>query len=478
MKFRIKHRLFLAMLLAASLAVISLLAITQWNLSRGLLRFVNESEQAGIQKLATALEQFYADEQSWQPLQDQPEHWKQLILQAFLPEPQEWQPPFSSPPPHENNSRPRGLPPHLLDDFTSRLFLLNARQQPLTNFSAQTEKSKLILLHQGDRLIGYLGFIPLTHLVDDLHQNFLKEQKTTFLQVSGIIVLLAAILSFLLARRLVRPLEKLAEGTRKLISGEYSSRVPVEGDDEIGSLATDFNLLALTLEKNEQARRQWVADISHELRTPIGILRGETEALLDGIHKTDTAALLSLHAESLQLGRLVDDLYQLSMSDLGALSYRKKELNLAELLGELVDSSRSKFEQQSLQLSMTGANTNDYMLFGDPERLRQLFTNLLDNSLKYTDAGGHLTIELLKNSKNLQVNLCDTAPAVDESELGKLFDRLYRIESSRNRATGGAGLGLAICRNIVEAHQGTISAHHAPAGGLWIKIIFPLSGSH
>ncbi len=481
MNIGIKYRLFLAMLMASALAVITLVGLMQWNLSRGFLNFVKETEQVATQKLVDSLERRYTQEQSWTELQHNPREWRELILAALLPKPPEgggYKPgPGQQPPPppeREPGSGPQMLPPPLADDFARRVVLRDSRHQPLTEAFSQQKTSQEIPLYSGSQVVGYLSFVPLSELTDDRHIGFLREQKLTFLLVAGCIVVVAGILSYLLARHLVRPLGALAAGTRRLAGGEYDSRVEEVGDDEIGRLGKDFNLLALTLENNEVARRQWIADISHELRTPIGILRGETEALLDGVRQPDAAALQSLHAEALRLGRLVDDLYQLSLSDLGALSYRKTELELADLLQGLVNSYRGEFAQKGLQLDFDQNRANEALVFGDPERLRQLFSNLLDNSLKYTDAGGKLVIDLEIGDRQLQVNFRDTAPAVAAEELDKLFDRLYRIESSRNRNTGGAGLGLAICRNIAEAHQGSIVAHAADSGGLWIELRLPL----
>lgn len=477
MNIGIKYRLFFAMLMASLLAVVTLVGLMQWNLSRGFLHFVKKTEQVATQKLVDSLQQRYAEKQNWLDLQADPALWRELILKALLPERPDPEQQRSGPPPAgTHRSGPQMLPPPLVDDFTRRVVLLDSRQQPLTEPFPQQEASQQLPLYSGGELVGYLSFVPLSKLTDDRITRFLHEQRLTFLLVAGCIVVVAAILSFLLARRLVRPLGALAESTRRLTGGEYGSRVEEVGNDEIGSLAKDFNLLALTLENNEAARRQWIADISHELRTPIGILRGETEALLDGVRTPDAVALQSLHAEALRLGRLVDDLYQLSMSDLGALSYRKTELDLATLLAELVASYRCKFGQKSLRLDFDRTMAGRAMVFGDPERLRQLFSNLFDNSLKYTDAGGGLEIDLRRCDRHLQVNFRDTAPAVEEENLEKLFERLYRIESSRNRNTGGAGLGLAICRNIAEAHQGTITARLAESGGLWIELKLPLAG--
>ncbi|HEY5973808.1 MAG TPA: ATP-binding protein, partial [Geobacteraceae bacterium] len=259
-------------------------------------------------------------------------------------------------------------------------------------------------------------------------------------------------------------------------AGDYSTRVPVVSTDELGQLAGDFNTLALTLAQNEQARRQWVADISHELRTPLAILRGEIEALQDGIRKPSPDSIRSLHGEVLRLGRLVDDLYQLSLSDLGALQYRRERLDLAVLVGDVVSAHRAEFTANNIGLSASLPADGTAQLLGDPERLHQLFANLLANSLKYTAAGGELRIAMTCDGCTVSIDFQDSAPGVTDTDLERLFERLYRVEASRNRATGGAGLGLAICRNIVEAHQGTISARPSPLGGLWVRVELPRAG--
>jgi two-component system, OmpR family, sensor histidine kinase BaeS len=249
--------------------------------------------------------------------------------------------------------------------------------------------------------------------------------------------------------------------------------VPVTSGDELGRLASDFNALALTLEKNEQARRSWLADISHELRTPLAILRGEIEALEDGLRQPTPEAIRSLHGEVMRLGRLVDDLQQLALSDLGALTYRKEELDLVPLLAAVIDSYRPELVRNGLQLHVELPRL-PVTVFADGERLRQLFANLLDNALKYTDGDGQVEVRLAEEGGQAKIDICDSAPTVAAQELERLFERFYRVEGSRNRASGGAGLGLAICRNIVEAHDGSISARESSLGGLWLEISLPL----
>ena len=229
------------------------------------------------------------------------------------------------------------------------------------------------------------------------------------------------------------------------------------------------------MEHTEGARRRWVADISHELRTPLTFLRSQVEAILDGVRQPTTESVTAIHHEIMRFSRLVDDLYQLSLSDVGAQTYRKDAVTVSEVLHQAVSIVSPEFSAKKIALHCEAPI--GITVFGDPDRLRQLFGNLLDNSLKYTDPGGELSIKVQKGDGSVMIDVQDSAPGVAEAELEKLFERLYRVESSRSRATGGAGLGLAICRNIVEAHEGSITAKPSPLGGVWIRVELPCYGS-
>jgi two-component system sensor histidine kinase BaeS len=354
--------------------------------------------------------------------------------------------------------------------------LLDEAKRPLFAASSIPSNTFLKPLHYKGRTVGYLGLLPHLRRPDELQRRFLKEQGMALSLVAGTLVLLAASFSLPLARRLIRPIKALAAATDRLAAGEFSTRVTVTSTDELGQLARGFNSLAQTLEKNEQTRRQWVADISHELRTPLAILRGEVEAIQDRIRPANPDSIDSLHGEVMRLERLVNDLYQLSLSDLGALTYRKEELELEILLSSVLASYRSQFADREITMESSIPQGGKAMVFGDPERIRQLFANLFDNALKYTDPGGAIAVHLACVSEHVTIDIEDSTPGVPNSEIGRLFERLYRVEASRNRAAGGAGLGLAICRNIVEAHAGAIEARHSSRGGLWIRIELPLTG--
>jgi two-component system, OmpR family, sensor histidine kinase BaeS len=213
--------------------------------------------------------------------------------------------------------------------------------------------------------------------------------------------------------------------------------------------------------------------VSHELRTPLAIIRGELEALEDGVRRFDAEAIKSLQMEVGTLSKLIDDLYQLSLADLGAMVYRKTDLDIGRLLANTTEVFQERFRKADMTLELRLPAT-PVTIYADENRLHQLFSNLIENSLRYTNAGGCLRIECSAAGGALTIELMDSAPGVDEKNLPRLFERFYRVEASRNRASGGAGLGLAICRAIVEAHDGAIAAQPSPLGGLWLTIRLPL----
>jgi two-component system sensor histidine kinase BaeS len=254
--------------------------------------------------------------------------------------------------------------------------------------------------------------------------------------------------------------------------GDYGQRVDTSRRDELGDLSRDVNQLAHTLEQNRIARRNWIAEISHELRTPVAILQGEIEAIDDGIRAFDSTSLKSLQAETTRLSRLIQDLHDLSLSDIGALEYQMMPMQLDTLLLERINSIDAQRIDTGISIDLIN-NTQQTEILGDSQRLGQLIDNLLQNSLRYTDPNGKIVVELNQLDRQLQIRWFDSGPGLADVDLPLLFDPLYRAEKSRNRNHGGAGLGLAIVAKIVSAHQGSISASHSPLGGLEIRILVP-----
>ncbi|VEB86008.1 signal transduction histidine-protein kinase BaeS [Citrobacter koseri] len=327
-------------------------------------------------------------------------------------------------------------------------------------------------IHVNGVEVGAVIASPVERLTRNTDINFDKQQRRTSWLIVALSTLLAALATFPLARGLLAPVKRLVEGTHKLAAGDFTTRVTPTSADELGKLAQDFNQLASTLEKNQQMRRDFMADISHELRTPLAVLRGELEAIQDGVRQFTPESVASLQAEVGTLTKLVDDLHQLSMSDEGALAYQKTSVDLIPLLEVAGGAFRERFASRGLTLHFSLPDS--VMVFGDPDRLMQLFNNLLENSLRYTDSGGSLHISAEQRDNMLLLTFADSAPGVRDEQLQKLFERFYRTEGSRNRASGGSGLGLAICDNIVQAHNGRIRASHSPFGGLSITVELPL----
>lgn len=487
MKIKITTRLFLMILLATVLAVASFVLLLRWDLDRTFIRHLNVVAQATVTTLQEEVESYYGRKGTWRELEEKPEIWAKLLYDAvkdsqyvmdFLrhpgpdgPERRDRKRPHRDRDGDNDNIRPFGFN-ILLDHFVlldrDRNFIVGRRDMKVSReFNP--------IRSQGE-VVGYIGFVPTRDLLNKKQQRFLRDIQDTLLGLGGIIILLSALLAMGMARKVVRPIKDLATGTHKLAAGDLTARVRVPSKDEIGTLADDFNHLAFTLEKNEQARRQWMAEISHELRTPVAVLRGEIEALQDGIRPTDKNALASLHAEAVHLGRLADDLYQLAMSDVGTLTYHREELDLCSLLDDVCISFEELFEDVGVELQFNFAGSDSIAFFGDDSRLRQLFDNLLDNALKYTDPGGQVRVALTSSEQKAIIDFQDSAPGVERDELEKLLDRFYRSPKN-SRSSGGAGLGLSICRNIVEGHQGTMSVQNAPLGGLWVRVELPIRES-
>jgi two-component system sensor histidine kinase BaeS len=288
-------------------------------------------------------------------------------------------------------------------------------------------------------------------------------------------VCLAAVAAWWLARLLVTPLLRITDATHRLSGGDYDVRIPVLGQDELGRLSHDFNQLAQALAQHERLRRSFMADMSHELRTPLAVLKGELEAIEDGVRASTPATLASLRSEVDTLTKLVDDLFDLSLSDVGALRYRMAEVDVGELLEVALTAFSVRFSERGLKVEQRIASP--LPILADEGRLQQLFNNLLENCARYIDQGGTLRIRCNVIDSNAVIELEDSGPGVPPDIIPHLFERFFRVESSRTRAQGGAGLGLAICRNIVAAHGGSITATQGQLGGLLVRVRLPRTGS-
>ena len=319
---------------------------------------------------------------------------------------------------------------------------------------------------------GWVGSKRFTEVTDAADLAFQRRQESAAWYIAGLAVLLAAVVAWLLGRVMLVPARRLATATRALAAGQYDIRVPVSSQDELGQLARVFNKLAGTLQSNENMRRAFMADVSHELRTPLAIMRGELEAVEDGLQPLDQRVVQSLQSEVGILPTLVDDIHMLSMTEVAPLAYHWEQVDVVELLDTTLSSWQERLAVRGLSLKRVGV-IDRMLVSGDPNRLRQVFQNLLENAVRYVDQGGTVQVGCQAGSPGVIIDFDDSGPGMSPEDYPRLFDRFYRREASRNRATGGSGLGLAICRGIVEAHGGRIMAQASPLGGLRVRIELP-----
>lgn len=467
MRLSIASKLFLTLLLATTLVVAVMFGFMHWSFQHGFVSFLESRQQARVERMVEQLAEVYREEGGWDGLRLNRMRWWRLMADPAGAGERANGPPMHDRPHHRSGRGPR--------EMDTGLALLDADKSLLLGRGAHVDRLNLTPIQVDGRTVGYVGRLPGPTLREMVDVRFVEEQRRSFLWIALLVGVLAVALAWPLATTLVRPLKRITEAARGLAAGRFATRVPVSGNDELSDLGRDFNAMAQTLERTETARRQWMADISHELRTPLALLRAELEAMQDGVRPLNPDSVASLQTDVARLNRLVEDLYQLSMTDLGALSYHKRPVDPLGLLNDDVETLAGEFARHGLQIDVRIALPGSVTLQADPDRLSQLFRNLMQNSLRYTDTGGRLEIGVSRAADRVFFDFCDSAPGVPAEALPQLFERFYRVEASRNRAHGGAGLGLAICRNIVEAHDGRIEARPSPLGGVCIHIELPLA---
>lgn len=308
---------------------------------------------------------------------------------------------------------------------------------------------------------------------DSLARTFMDQQLKVSLLMLAIAAALSGIIAWSLSMHFRRPIADLQTGFRAVAAGQLNTRLNAEQGNEIGDIATHFNRMTAQLEAQESARRQWVADTSHELRTPLTVLRMRTEAMRDGIvPNTDEEWQRSIKCIE-DLTVLVNDLQLMARATSGQWDLHIEPIEVNQWLAGVVDSHKPAFEQANLTLSFVPM-MQPVVIRGDEQRLQQVIRNILVNSLRYTDAPGQVVVSLMQSDMGIKICIKDSAPGVPEEALSHLFERFYRVDGSRNRASGGSGLGLAISQGIIAAHQGNITVAHSDLGGLQVNIELPL----
>lgn len=483
MKLKLIHKLLIAMFTCAALVLVLMTLVTRASIGRDFMDFLQHQERSQVELVIPELVDLYRVHGSWDVLAGNPREFYSLIFNALLQDSDarlEFGPKRQSP---QSRGGPRGPGyqgrrarpgPLGRNGLPQRIFLLAADFSPVTGIvPPDFPEDELLAIKVSGKEVGWLGFAMIHDIELPAEEAFIKQLRSNLLIGLGLGLVVAVLLAWLLARHLSRPVNEVAEGIRALAAGDYTARLDTRGSDEIARLGDDVDRLSSALSEHETTRKRWVSDMAHELRTPLAIISGELEAMSDGVRPLNREQLESVREEVKHLSALIEDLHNLTLTDSGALAYKMQAVDFSELVQMTTESFKVRASSKGLDLSYVKPE-QAIMLQGDEKRLGQLLRNLLDNAVGYTDAGGHISVKLGKDKQLAKLTISDTAPGASLAECEQLFERLYRMDGSRNRNSGGSGLGLSICRNIVEAHGGQIFAEPGPDGGLLITTTLPL----
>lgn len=305
-------------------------------------------------------------------------------------------------------------------------------------------------------------------------QILFKEIGLFFIWGGLIAVAIALVMTFFLSRRILAPVKSLTSAARRLGRGDFSHRVQVKDRSELGELANTFNSMAGDLERAEQLRQNMVADAAHELRTPLSNIRGYLEAIRDGIKKPDADTIHSLDEEATLLSRLVDDLQALSLAEAGELKLNRQAEDIIKLIKQAVAAKQTQAVAKGVSIS-TEVSKKLPSVNVDSRRIGQVLHNLLENAIAHTAKNGSIVVAAQKQDNWVKVSVTDTGEGIPVEDLPNIFERFYRVDKSRARATGGSGLGLTIAKRLVEAHSGKIEAHSELGKGSCFSFTLPIS---
>ena len=305
-------------------------------------------------------------------------------------------------------------------------------------------------------------------------EDFLRSVNFSILLTAVIVGILALVLGSLLFRQITSPLRELSQSAQAIEGGDLGQRVEVQSNDEIGRVARSFNQMAESLAQADVQRRNMIADIAHELRTPLTVIQGNLEALMDGVYELTPENVAAIHKQSVVLSRLVADLRDLALAEAGQLRLERKPVSLAKVIAQVSEGLEVQGHEKGVTLKFEIAEALPD-IEADEQRMAQVLFNLVSNALRHTPAGGTITTSVELRDGRALVSVRDTGTGISPEDLPHVFERFYRADRSRARATGGSGLGLTIAKQIVEAHGGQIWAQSWLGAGSTFAFSLPLS---
>ncbi|HHR85945.1 MAG TPA: HAMP domain-containing protein [Candidatus Acetothermia bacterium] len=355
----------------------------------------------------------------------------------------------------------------------NRIVVVSTHQEKIGTQLSKAEVATGYPIREGSTQIGTLIIDNSNSPLPPAEEEFLFSAKRSALVGGGIASGVALLLSVVLITQVLSPLRLLTRATERIAHGDLSYRVMLRARDEFGRLGDSFNRMIDNLSRSETVRKTMTADIAHELRTPVTIIQGNLEAILDGVYPAATETIAPIYEETLHLGRLIDDLRDLALAESGELRLSKEPTDIVALVNQVVETVNASLEN-GLRVAVSAPDDIPAVPI-DSVRMRQVLANLLSNALRYTPSDMEIRVEIEVWENMLVLRVLDRGPGIPEDELPHIFERFYRGDEARTRAAGGSGLGLAIAKQWVEAHGGKITASNRSEGGACFTILLPIA---
>ena len=438
---RLWVRLTLAFVAVTLVGVAIVAAIADWSANNTFRQYLARQDALAQSGVLDALSVFYQQRGTWDGVDA-------MLLNANLVVPRGRGQGSGA------SGQGRGRPPLALADANGVIVFDERSVGVGTTISAEDRASALFVVANG-KTVGYLTFGSQGRgALAPAEQAFIDQLRVGFVIAGLIAIVLGVLLGVIISRTLAAPLATVANAARQFAAHDWQARVPVRGADEIAEVAREFNAMADDLQRAETLRRNLMADIAHELRTPITVLQGNLSAMLDEVYPLNREEIATLYDETRVLARLVNDLRELSLAEAGQLPLNLQSVNIPELARTAVANFSVAAEAQGVQLVLDA--NGEMNASADPDRLTQVLLNLISNALRHTPAGGVISIQCSVTSEQCVVAVQDTGEGIMPEDVPHVFDRFYRGDKSRARERGGTGLGLAITKSLIEAMNGSI----------------------
>jgi signal transduction histidine kinase len=483
MRISLLYKLLGAFLLVILIGALVISFLTTQATQSAFNLYTTRSSKVWGQRLAPVLASYYAQNKSWQGVETV---WQTLFGAQVFPEGVKN---GLGGGPVMGMGMGRQNSPGMMGMVGQRLIVVDENKKVVSDTLgemigtqiSESEVSKGVAITLEEKTIGTLIVVsndatgPNTPAGD-----FISSVNRAIISSVTIASLIAIILGTLLFFQIISPLRQLKTAAASIAAGDLSQKVVIKSQDELGELGQTFNQMAENLAKMEIQRRHMVADVAHELRTPLAAIQGTLEGIQDGVLPMDDEQISALYTETMLLNRLVGDLKLLSLAEAGQLKLECQEIEPGVLLQQIVERAKAQAEQKNINLFCElDAELPEVSL--DSDRITQVLNNLIGNALRYTPAGGRVTVKAgyLPAKRAIHVSVTDTGSGIPSAELPYVFDRFYRADKSRTRSSGGSGLGLAIVKQLVEAHGGEVSAespvfYDQNQQGFGTKILFTL----